>query len=134
MKKFLFWTAVVVGMLAAVAVFMKRRSDREDGSWQGSLEDSVGSVTKAANDAMSGPDAPDKAKETIDAAAEGTKDRVDTGFRNGRDQSADERHQSSHNPSHKTRRAGRAKSTGQCWSGFDPADVGIVRANRRRRA
>lgn len=77
MKKFLFWTMVVVGILAAVAVFMKRRSDREDGSWQGYLEDSIGSVTKAANDAMSGPDAPDKAKETIDAAAEGTKDLVD---------------------------------------------------------
>ena len=62
MKKFLFWTAVIVGILAAVAVFMKRRSGSEDDSWQEYLEDSKGLVTKAVNDAMSGPDAAETAK------------------------------------------------------------------------
>jgi len=76
-KKFLFWTMVVVGILAAVAAFMKRRSDLEDGSWQGYLDDSKGSVTEAVNDAMSGPEATDKAKEAVDTAAEGTKDLID---------------------------------------------------------
>ena len=77
MKKFLFWTAVIVGILAAVAVFMKRRSGSEDGSWQEYLQDSKGLVTKAVNDAMSGPDAAETAKGAVDAAAEGTKDVID---------------------------------------------------------
>ena len=81
MKKFLFWTAVIVGILAAAAVIMKRRSGNQDGSWQEYLEDSKGLVTKTVNDAMSGPDAADKAaekvKDTVDAAAEGTKDVID---------------------------------------------------------
>ena len=77
MKKFLFWTVVIVGILAAVAAFMKRRSDLEDGSWQGDLEDYKGSVTKAVNDAMSEPNATEKANETVDAAVEGTKDAID---------------------------------------------------------
>ena len=59
MKKLLFWTAVIVG-IAAVAVIMKRRSGSEDDAWQGYLEDSKGSVTKA-----------------VDAADEGTNDVVD---------------------------------------------------------
>ena len=59
MKKLLFWTAVIVG-IAAVAVIMKRRSGSEDDEWQGYLEDSKGSVTKA-----------------VDAADEGTNDVVD---------------------------------------------------------
>jgi hypothetical protein len=33
-KKLLFWTAVVVGTLAAVPVMMKRRSGPKDGSWE----------------------------------------------------------------------------------------------------
>ena len=77
MKKLLFWTVVIVGILAAVAVVMKRRSGSEDGSWQGYLADSKELVTKAVNDAMSGPDAADKAKDAVDAAAEGTKDVID---------------------------------------------------------
>ena len=60
MKKLLFWTAVIVGILAAVAVIMNRRSGGDEDSWQGYLEDSKGFVTKA-----------------VDAAAEGTKDVVD---------------------------------------------------------
>ena len=60
MKKFLFWTAVIVGILAAVAVVMKRRSGGDEDSWQGYLEDSKGSVNQAVDDAMSGPDAADK--------------------------------------------------------------------------
>ncbi len=81
MKKFLFWTAVIVGILAAVAVIMKRRSGYDDGSWQGYLEDSKGLVTGAVNDAMSGPDAADKAadkaKDVVDVAADSTKDVID---------------------------------------------------------
>ena len=76
MKKFLFWTAVIVGVLAAVAV-LKRRSSPEDGSWQGDLEDSKDLVTKAVNDAMSGPDAAEKATDSVDAAVEGAKDVID---------------------------------------------------------
>ena len=60
MKKLLFWTAVIVGIVAAVAVIMNRRSGGDEDSWQGYLEDSKGSVTKA-----------------VDAADEGTKDVVD---------------------------------------------------------
>ena len=60
MKKFLFCTAVIVGIVAAVAVVMKRRSGSEDDEWQGYLEDSKGSVTKA-----------------VEAADEGTNDVVD---------------------------------------------------------
>ena len=77
MKKFLFWTAVIVGILVAVAVFMKRRSGGEEDSWQGYLEDSKGFVNKTVDDAMSGPDAAEKAKDAVDAAAEGTKDVID---------------------------------------------------------
>ena len=77
MKKFLFWTVVIVGILAAVAAFMKRRSDLEGDPWQGYLEDSKGSVSKAVDDAMSGPDTADKAKDAVDAAAEGAKNVVD---------------------------------------------------------
>ena len=77
MKKFLFWTVVIVGILAAVAAFMNRRSSREDDLWQGYLEDSKGFVNKAVNDAMSGPDAAEKAKDSVDAAAESTKDVID---------------------------------------------------------
>ena len=76
MKKFLFWTAVIVGILAAVAAMMKRRSGHKDGSWE-YLEAPKGLVTKAANDTLSGPDAVEKAKDTVDAAAEGTKDVID---------------------------------------------------------
>jgi len=76
-KKFLFWMAVMVGILTAVAVFMKRRSGAEYGSWQGYLEDSKGFVTKAVKGAMSGPDAAEEAKDAVDAAAEGTKDMID---------------------------------------------------------
>jgi hypothetical protein len=75
-KKFLFWMAVIVGILAAVAV-LKRGSSREDGSWQGDLEDSKDLVTKAVNDAMSGPDAAEKATDSVDAAVEGAKDVID---------------------------------------------------------
>ena len=60
MRKFLFWTAVIVGILAAVAVVMKRRSGGDEDSWQGYLEDSKGVVPKA-----------------VDAADEATKDVVD---------------------------------------------------------
>ena len=76
MKKFLFWTAVIAGILAAVAVTMKRRSGQRDGSWE-YLEAPKGLVTKAVNDTISGPDAVEKAKDTVDAAAEGTKDVID---------------------------------------------------------
>ena len=76
MKKFLFWTAVIAGILAAVAVTMKRRSGQRDGSWE-YLEAPKGLVTKAVNDTMSGPDAVEKAKDTVDAAAEGTEDVID---------------------------------------------------------
>ena len=54
MKKFLFWTAVIVGILAAVAVVMKRRSGSEEDSWQGYLEDSKGFVNKTVDDADDG--------------------------------------------------------------------------------
>ncbi len=77
MRKFLFWTAVIVGILAAVAVVMKRRSGGDEDSWQGYLEDSKGFVNKSVDDAMSGPDAADKAKDAVDAAAESTKDVID---------------------------------------------------------
>ena len=77
MKKFLFWTVVIVGILVAVAAFMKRRSGSEDDSWQGYLDDSKRSVTNAVNEAMSGADAAEKAKDAVDAAAEGTKDVID---------------------------------------------------------
>ena len=60
MKKLLFWTAVIVGIAAAVAVIMQRRSGSEDDAWQGYLEDSKG-----------------VAKDAVDAAADGTKDVVD---------------------------------------------------------
>ena len=77
MKKFLFWTAVIVGILAAVALFMKRRSGSDDDSWQGYMEDSKGVVTQAFNDAMSGPDAAEKAKDAVDTADKSTKDVID---------------------------------------------------------
>jgi hypothetical protein len=76
-KKLFFWTVVIVGILAAVAVLMKRRSDLEDVSWQGYLEDSKDTVSKAVNAVTSGPDAAEQAKDAVDAAAEGTKDVVD---------------------------------------------------------
>ena len=76
MKKFLFWTAVIFGILAAVAVMMKRRSGPKDGSWE-YLEAPKGLVTEAVNDTLSEPDAVEKAKDTVDAAAEGTKDVID---------------------------------------------------------
>ena len=76
MKNFLFWTAVVVGILAAVAAMMKRRSGYKDGSWE-YLEAPKELVTEAVNDTLSGPDAVEKAKDTVDAAAEGTKDVID---------------------------------------------------------
>ena len=76
MKKFLFWTAVIAGILAAVAVMMKRRSGLKDDSWE-YLEAPKGLVTKAVNDTLSGPDAVEKAKDMVDAAAEGTKDVID---------------------------------------------------------
>ena len=75
-KKFLFWTAVIFGILAAVAVMMKRRSGPNDGSWE-YLEAPKGPVTKAVNDTLSGPDAMEKAEDTVDAVAEGTKDVID---------------------------------------------------------
>jgi hypothetical protein len=74
-KKFLFWTAVIAGILATVAV-MKRRSGQEDGSWE-YLEAPEGPATKAVKDTLSGPDAVETAKDTVDAAAEGTKDVID---------------------------------------------------------
>ena len=81
MKKFLFWTAVIVGILAAVAVIMSRRSGDDEDSWQEYLEDSKGLVTKAVDDSMTGPDAADKAKDkakdAVDAAAEGAKEVID---------------------------------------------------------
>ena len=46
MKKLLFWTAVIVGIAAAVAVIMQRRSGSDDDSWQGYLEDSKGLATR----------------------------------------------------------------------------------------
>ena len=76
MKKFLFWTAVIAGILAAVAVMMKRRSGQEDGSWE-YLETPKGPVTKAVSDTLSGPDTVERAKDTVDAAAEGTKEVID---------------------------------------------------------
>ena len=76
MKKFLFWTAVTVGILAAVAVMMKRRSGPKDGSWE-YLEAPKGPVSKAVSDTLSGPDTVERAKDTVDAAAEGTKDVID---------------------------------------------------------
>ena len=76
MKKFLFWTAVIAGILATVAAMMKRRSGNKDGSWE-YLEAPEGPVTKAVNDTLSGPDAVEKAKDTVDAAAKGTKDVID---------------------------------------------------------
>ena len=76
MKNFLFWTAVVVGILAAVAAMMKRRSGYKDGSWE-YLEAPKGLVTEAVNDTLSGPDAVEEAKDTVDAAAEGAKDVID---------------------------------------------------------
>src|SRR5947209_5171658 len=60
MKTFLFWTAVIAGILAAVAVMMKRRSGHKDGSWE-YLEDPKGLVTKAVNDTLSGPDVVERA-------------------------------------------------------------------------
>lgn len=77
MKKLLFWTAVIVGIVAAVAVIMNRRSGSDEDSWQGYLEDSKEFVNKSVDDAMSGPDAADKAKDAVDAAAESTKDVID---------------------------------------------------------
>ena len=76
MKKFLFWTAVIFGILAAVAVMMKRRSGPNDASWE-YLEAPEGPVTKAVNDTLSGPDAVEKANDMVDTAAEGTKDVID---------------------------------------------------------
>jgi hypothetical protein len=75
-KKFLFWTAVIAGILAAVAVMMKRRSGQEDGSWE-YLEAPKEPVSKAVSDTLSGPDTVERAKDTVDAAAEGTKDVID---------------------------------------------------------
>ena len=75
MKKFLFWTAVIAGILAAIAV-MKRRSGDKDGSWQ-YLEAPKGLVTEAVDDTLSEPDAVEKAKDTVDTAAHGTKDVID---------------------------------------------------------
>ena len=60
MKKLLFWTAVIVGIVAAVAVIMNRRSGGDEDSWQGYLDDSKG-----------------VAKDAVDAAADGTTDVVD---------------------------------------------------------
>ena len=48
MKKLLFWTAVIVGIVAAVAVIMNRRSGGDEDSWQGYLDDSKGVVNKAS--------------------------------------------------------------------------------------
>ena len=48
MKKFIFWTVVIVGIFAAVAMVMKRRSGSEDDSWQGYLDDSKGVEAKGA--------------------------------------------------------------------------------------
>ena len=76
MKKFLFWTAVIVGILAAVAAVKKRRSGYNDGSWE-YLEAPKELVTEAVNDTLSGPDAVEKVKDAVDAAAEGTKDVID---------------------------------------------------------
>ena len=76
MKKFLFWTAVIAGILAAVAVTMKRRSGQEDGSWE-YLEAPKGPVSKAVSDTLSGPDPVEKVKDTVDTAAEDTKDVID---------------------------------------------------------
>jgi hypothetical protein len=75
-KKFLFWTAVIAGILAAVAAMMKRRSGLKDGSWE-YLEAPEGPLTEAVDDTLSGPDAVEKVKDTVDAAAEGTKDVID---------------------------------------------------------
>ena len=68
MKKFLFWTAVIVGMLAVVAVVMKRRSGSEDDAWQGYLEDSKELVTKAADEGT---------KDVVDLTADTSKDVAD---------------------------------------------------------
>ena len=76
MKKFLFWTAVIAGILAAVAAIMKRRSGPKDGSWE-YLEAPKEFVTEAVNHPLSEPDAVEKAKDTVDTAAEGTKDVID---------------------------------------------------------
>ena len=68
MKKLLFWTVVIVGIAAAVALIMNRRSGGDEDSWQGYLEDSKGSVPKAF-------DAVDEAtKEVVDLTADTTKD------------------------------------------------------------
>ena len=68
MKKLLFWTAVIVGIVAAVAVIMNRRSGGDEDSWQGYLEDSKGSVPKAV-------DAADEAtKAVVDLTADTSKD------------------------------------------------------------
>ena len=68
MKKFLFWTVVIVGIFAAVAMVMKRRSGSEDDSWQGYLEDSKGLVPKAAAEGT---------KDVIDLSADTSKDVAD---------------------------------------------------------
>ena len=94
MKKLLFWTAVIVGILAAVAVIMKRRSGGDEDSWQGYLEDSKGFVNKSVDDAMSGPDAADKAKDAVDAAADEHqgRDRSRVGHVEGRGREGQARH------------------------------------------
>ncbi len=71
MKKFLIWTVVIVGILVAVAAFMKRRSGSEDDAWQGYLDDSKGPVTDAVDAATEG------AKDVIDLSADTAKDVAD---------------------------------------------------------
>ena len=68
MKTFLFWTVVLVGIFAAVAMVMKRRSGSEDDSWQGYLEDSKGLVPKPAAEGT---------KDVVDLTADTSKDVAD---------------------------------------------------------